>query len=139
MSEVPEKPPALAPDDVQALVLNAHSDLDVVRELLDRDRRSSCLVGLGRGDWETGLSAAAHMGRRDIATFLLDRGARIDVFRRAMLGEVEVVRSMLAAFRRFETPAGRMGFRSSRMPRPAASQRARSWSCWRVRGAAAGR
>ncbi len=51
----------------------------------------------GGGDWETGLGAAAHMGRRDIATFLLERGARLDLFAAAMLGDVGVVGAMLEA------------------------------------------
>ena len=50
----------------------------------------------GGGDWETGLGAAAHMGRRDIAELLLAHGARIDVFAAAMLDQVEIVRAMLA-------------------------------------------
>jgi hypothetical protein len=52
----------------------------------------------GAGDWETGLGAAAHMGRRDIALFLLENGARLDIFAAAMLGDVEIVRAMLAAY-----------------------------------------
>lgn len=51
----------------------------------------------GGGDWETGLGAAAHVGRRDIAEYLLEHGARKDVFAAAMLGEVDVVRAMLDA------------------------------------------
>ena len=38
----------------------------------------------GGGDWETGLGAAAHMGRRDIAELLLGRGARLDLFAAAI-------------------------------------------------------
>jgi hypothetical protein len=38
------------------------------------------------------------MGQRDIATYLLDRGARLDLFAAAMLGETEVVRATLQAF-----------------------------------------
>jgi hypothetical protein len=37
------------------------------------------------------------MGRRDIAELLLAHGARLDVFVAAMLGEVEIVRAVLAA------------------------------------------
>jgi hypothetical protein len=51
----------------------------------------------GGGDWETGLGAAAHMGRRDIAEYLIDHGARIDIFAAAMLGETGVVRALLDA------------------------------------------
>ncbi len=45
-----------------------------------------------------GVGAASHMGRRDIALFLLERGARMDVFAAAMLGETEIVRAMLVSF-----------------------------------------
>ena len=51
----------------------------------------------GGGDWETGLGAAAHVGRRDIALFLLDSGARLDVFAAAMLGYLDVVQAAVAA------------------------------------------
>jgi hypothetical protein len=37
------------------------------------------------------------MGRRDIAEFLLSRGARIELCAAAMLGQLELVRAVLAA------------------------------------------
>jgi hypothetical protein len=37
------------------------------------------------------------MGQREIALFLLERGARMDIFAAAMLGYVEVVRALLDA------------------------------------------
>ena len=37
------------------------------------------------------------MHNREIALFLLDRGARMDIFAAAMLGHVDVVRALLAA------------------------------------------
>ena len=93
-----DSPPAIDPELVQSFVANAHGDLDVVRELLDREPGLlNAAWDWGGGDWETGLGAAAHMGRRDIALFLLERGARLDVFAAAMLGEVDVVRAMLDA------------------------------------------
>ncbi len=91
-----DAPAQLDPATVQTFVANAHGDLDVVRSLLDEE---PALVNAawdwGGGDWETGLGAAAHMGRRDIATFLLEHGARLDLFAAAMLGDAGVVRSML--------------------------------------------
>ena len=51
----------------------------------------------GGGDFESGLGAAAHMGRRDIALHLLANGARFDLFAAAMLGQLEVVKVVLAA------------------------------------------
>src|SRR4051812_36544645 len=94
-----DKGPALDGVKVNEIVLKAHADLDAVRMLLDE---SPALVNAswdwGGGDWETPLGSAAHMGRRDIAELLLERGARIDLFAAAMLGETEIVRATLAAF-----------------------------------------
>jgi hypothetical protein len=53
-------------------------------------------VEWGGGDWESGLGGASHMGRRDIVTFLLERGARIDIFCAAMLGQLDAVKAFLA-------------------------------------------
>ena len=93
-----EKPPPLSPELVQDFVAKAHGDLDAVRELLESEPTLvNAAWDWGGGDWETGLGAAAHMGRRDIALFLLEQGARLDVFGAAMLGEVEIVRAMLTA------------------------------------------
>jgi hypothetical protein len=95
---VNKQPPPLSPELVEEFVAKAHSDLDAVRKQLDSEPTLlSASWDWGGGDWETGLGAAAHMGRRDIALFLLDRGARMDVFAAAMLGETEIVRAMLDA------------------------------------------
>ena len=94
-----DRPPALDPRTVERFVANAHGDLDVVKTMLaEEPALANATWDWGGGDWETALGAAAHMGRRDIALFLLERGARIDVFAAAMLGEVEVVRAVLEAY-----------------------------------------
>ncbi len=83
---------------VQEFVGDAHGDLDAVRAALESDPTlANAAWDWGGGDWETGLGAAAHMGRRDIAELLLAHGARLDVFAAAMLGDVETVRAILAA------------------------------------------
>jgi hypothetical protein len=93
-----EKPAPLDPEVVQDFVAKAHGDLDAVRQLLQSEPAFvNAAWDWGGGDWETGLGAAAHMGRRDIALLLLEHGARLDVFAAAMLGETEVVRAMLTA------------------------------------------
>lgn len=93
-----EKPPPIDKELVAEFVLKAHGDLGVVKQLVERDPAIvNAAWDWGGGDWETGLGAAAHVGRRDIAEYLLERGARKDVFAAAMLGEVDVVRAMLEA------------------------------------------
>jgi hypothetical protein len=87
------------PGLVQEFVGKAHGDLERVRELLDQEPGLlNAANDWGGGDWETGLGAAAHMGRRDIAEFLLGQGARIDLFAAAMLGQLDIVKATLAAF-----------------------------------------
>jgi hypothetical protein len=94
-----EKKAALAPELVQDFVANAHGDLTRVAELLTQEPALiNAAWDWGGGDWETALGAAAHMGRKDIADYLLERGARMDIFAAAMLGQVEIVQAMLKAF-----------------------------------------
>ena len=82
---------------VEAFVGNAHGDLAEVRRLLAEDPTLvNAAWDWGGGDWETALGAASHMKEREIALFLLDHGARMDIFAAAMLGYVDVVRAMLA-------------------------------------------
>ena len=94
-----DKGEALDPTLVHEFVLKAHADLSRVTALLDQEPRLvNAAWDWGGGDWETGLGAAAHMGRKDIAQALLARGARLDVFAAAMLGKLEIIQAVLSAF-----------------------------------------
>jgi len=93
------KPSPLPPDLVRAFVGAAHGDLIQVQTLLAQEPRliHACW-DWGGGDFETALGAAAHMGNREIALFLLAKGARLDLFAAAMLGQLEVVQAILTTF-----------------------------------------
>ena len=94
-----DQPPALDPRTVEAFVANSHGDIDAVRELLaEEPRLVNAAWDWGGGDWETGLGAAAHMGRRQIALLLVEHGARLDLFAAAMLGYFDIVSAVLAEF-----------------------------------------
>ena len=84
---------------VEEFVRVSHSDIERVKEML---KQEPALVNAswdwGAGDWETGLGGAAHMGRGDIAIYLLENGARLDLFAAAMLGKLEVVKAALDTF-----------------------------------------
>lgn len=81
---------------VQDFIIFAHSDLDMVKKLLEKEPGLiNATMDWGEGDWETALGGASHMGRRDIVEFLLEKRARIDIFCAAMMGQLEVVRSFL--------------------------------------------
>jgi len=81
---------------VQDFVIYAHGNLDMTKKLLDKEPALlNATMDWGAGDWETGLGGASHMGRQDIAEFLLERGARIDIFCAAMLGQLDAVKAFL--------------------------------------------
>jgi len=93
----PERPPRLDLDLVREFVIAGHGNLDRTRELLDRQPALiNATWDWGGGDWETALGGASHMGNREIAAFLLSRGARMDVFCAAATGKIEIVRAFLA-------------------------------------------
>lgn len=93
------KKPAIELTLVQEFVGKSHADLDGVKELLTKEPALiNSAWDWGGGDWETGLGAAAHMGRTDIANYLLENGARLDLFAAAMLGKLDIVRAALEAY-----------------------------------------
>jgi len=55
-------------------------------------------IDWGNGDFETALGGASHMGRRDIAEYLLEHNARMDIFAATMLGRLDIVTAAVAAF-----------------------------------------
>src|SRR5574338_509362 len=94
-----EKKPALEITLVQDFVGKSHADLEGVKSLLEQEPGLvNSAWDWGGGDWETGLGAAAHMGRRDIALYLLENGARLDLFAAAMLGNLTIVMATLEAY-----------------------------------------
>lgn len=90
------KKPQVNRQMAQDFVIYAHSDLDKVKMLLEREPALlNSTIDWGGGDWESGLGGASHMGRRDIVEYLLSKGARPDIFCAAMLGKTEVIKSLL--------------------------------------------
>jgi hypothetical protein len=96
---------------VQDFVVFAHTDPDIVKKLLVKEPALVlAIMNWGAGDWESGLGAAAHMGRRDIVGVLLENGARIDIFCAAMLGMTDVVKAFLTLQPKLIDAKGPHGF-----------------------------
>lgn len=97
LGKAPAKPPALPREQVQAIVGHAHRSVEKVRELVEQ---TSLLVNAcwdqGGGDFETPLEAAAHTGGREVAEYLLSKGARPSLYAAGMLGQLEVVQGFFA-------------------------------------------
>ena len=95
----PAKPPALAPDLVKEFVIAGHGNLEKTRTMLDAEPGLlNSSWDWGGGDFEMAIGGAGHMGRADIAEFLISRGSRFDIFVAAMLGKLDVVKALLAAY-----------------------------------------
>jgi len=80
----------------QDFVIYAHSDLEMVKKLLEREPGLlNASMDWGSGDWETALGGASHMGRKDIVKYLLGKGARNDIFCSAMMGMLDAVKALI--------------------------------------------
>ncbi|MBY0113539.1 MAG: hypothetical protein K2Y21_12005 [Phycisphaerales bacterium] len=86
------------PKLIAEVVGKSHFDEARVKELVTtHPHLANAWWDWGFGDWESPLGAASHTGRRGIAEFLIERGARIDIFAAAMLGYTDVVKSFITA------------------------------------------
>lgn len=95
---IPDRGPRLDMEMVKEFVGAAHGNLEKTQTLLaSQPALVNATWDWGGGDWETGLGGASHMGNREIALFLLSKGARMDVFCAAMLGNIDIVKAFLAA------------------------------------------
>jgi hypothetical protein len=96
---------------VQDFVIFAHSDLSMTKKLVEKEPAVlNATIDWGGGDWESGLGGASHMGRRDIVEFLLEKGARIDIFCAAMLGQLDAVKAFLTLQPKLIDARGPHGF-----------------------------
>lgn len=95
---------------VEELVGASHFNLARVKELVEpRPELARAMWDWGFGDWETALGAASHVGRFDIAKYLISKGARPDIFTFAMLGAHVAVKAMVEASPGIQTTAGPHG------------------------------
>jgi hypothetical protein len=90
--------PGQAPTVVREVVGVSHGNLARLKELVDRQPSlARASWDWGFGDWESALGAASHVGNREIAEYLLSKGARPSIFSAAMLGQLDVVKAFVAA------------------------------------------
>ena len=109
-SKVSDRYPAIPLSMVNEVVGAAHSNLDKVKELVEaRPELANATWDWGWGDIETALGAASHMGRRDIAEYLISKGARHDFFTMVMLGQVSAVKAAVEANPGIQRVAGPHG------------------------------
>src|SRR5215510_1342288 len=97
--DFPEHHPPFDRARVKRFVIAAHVNFAAVKAMLaEEPNLINGTIDWGNGDFETALGGASHMGRRDIAEYLLEHNARLDIFAATMLGKLDIVRAAVAAF-----------------------------------------
>ena len=94
-----ERPPALPDSVVQKFVGVSHSDFDAVKELhAEHPTVLNAVWDWTNGDFESAIGAAGHTGRREICEYLIENGARTDLFVHTMLGHMDIVKPVLTRY-----------------------------------------
>jgi hypothetical protein len=97
--DFPEHDPQLDRARVKRFVIAGHMNLPAVKAMLaEEPNLINGAIDWGNGDFETALGGASHVGRRDIAEYLLEHNARMDIFAATMLGRLDIVSAAVAAF-----------------------------------------
>ena len=97
--DFPEHHPQFDRARVKRFVIAGHVNLPAVKAMLAEELNLiNGAIDWGNGDFETALGGASHMGRRDIAEYLLQHNARMDIFAATMLGKLDIVSAAVAAF-----------------------------------------
>lgn len=98
-------------DIVKEFVVAGHKDLNKVKEMLEE------YPGLlysrydwGNGDFEEAIEGAGHLGDKEIANYLIDQGARVNLFVLTMLGKVDLVKLILDTYPSLLNAKGAHGF-----------------------------
>jgi hypothetical protein len=97
--DFPEHDPQFDRPRVKRFVIAGHGNLPAVKAMLaEEPNLINGAIDWGNGDFETALGGASHMGRCDIAEYLLEHNARMDIFAATMLGRLDIVTAAVAAF-----------------------------------------
>jgi hypothetical protein len=93
-----EKQP-LKPELVKEFVIAGHGNFEKIKQMLEMNPGLlNASWDWGTGDFEEAVEGAAHVGNRDIALYLIGKGARFTLFVSAMLGQLELVKLAIAAY-----------------------------------------
>jgi hypothetical protein len=105
-----QKPPALKPEMVKDFVIAGHGNLETTKQMLEQEPGllNACW-DWGGGDFETAIEGAGHVGSKDCASYLLSKGARMNIFCAAMLGKLDMVKALLTAYPNLKDSKGPHG------------------------------
>ena len=101
----------LPTEKVKDFVSAGHNNLDKVKQLLEEfPTLIYATWDLGGGDFETGLEGAGHVGNKEIANYLIEKGARTNLFVLTMLGKTQIVKAYIETYPSYLYARGPHGF-----------------------------
>ncbi len=98
-------------DLILEFVFAAHKSLEETQHLLEKyPLLLNCTSQFKKGDFETAVGGASHMGRKDIVDYLVGKGARLDIFNYAFLGYDDFVKKIVSNYPHLLNSYGPHGF-----------------------------
>lgn len=96
---------------IKEFVVAGHGNLDKVQEMLNEmPNLIHCRYDWGGGDFEEAIEGAGHLGNKEIANYLIEKGARVNLFVLTMLGKTELVKPILDEYPNLIFTKGPHGF-----------------------------
>lgn len=97
--ETQNKSKPLKNEIIKEFVIAGHFNLEKVQSMLhDYPNLIHSRFDWGKGDFEEAIEGAAHKGNKDVANYLIGKGARVNLFTLTMLGKTELVKPVLEAY-----------------------------------------
>src|SRR5215212_1586592 len=99
IAQIKQEPEPYKLDVVKEFVIAGHGKIHRVKEMLEEyPNLLYCRYDWGNGDFEEAIEGAAHVGNKEIANYLIEKGARPNIFVLTMLGQTDIVKSILEKY-----------------------------------------
>ncbi|WP_298503487.1 hypothetical protein [uncultured Maribacter sp.] len=96
---------------VKEFVVAGHKNLPLVKEMLnEHPNLLYSSYDWGNSDYEEAIEGAAHLGNKEIANYLISKGARVNLFTLTMLGKTDLVKLTLETYPELIFAKGPHGF-----------------------------
>jgi len=96
---------------VKDFVIAGHGNLQKVKDMLQEfPNLLFCRYDWGNGDFEEAIEGAGHVGNKEIANYLIQQGARPNLFVLTMLGETAIVKTAVEKYPSLLNSKGPHGF-----------------------------
>jgi hypothetical protein len=110
-SQLQQEPGPLDIKLVKDFVVAGHKNLELVKEMLhDHPNLIYARYDWGSGDFEEAIEGSGHLGNKEIASYLISKGARVTLFVLTMLGKTDLVKPTLEAYPELIFANGPHGF-----------------------------